>query len=164
MDAWLAEQYSKIAQIERTIENFKKVGQKNFTPAITRNRMIILKEYWARCQQLHTLIESTATSEQKEDHAYFQKSQFIQAEDAYLEASDYLTTILDKLTKPIVASSPNTSASDSYPDNLPFSFHLPRIDLPKFSGSYIEWANFRDLFESLVVNNERLSNVHGCII
>ncbi|EZA55219.1 hypothetical protein X777_05205, partial [Ooceraea biroi] len=30
--------------------------------------------------------------------------------------------------------------------------------LPKFSGNYLEWETFRNTFESLVANNEVLSN------
>lgn len=38
------------------------------------------------------------------------------------------------------------------------SLQLPRITLPKFSGKFTEWENFRGIFESLVASNESLSN------
>jgi len=31
--------------------------------------------------------------------------------------------------------------------------HLPEISLPKFDGSYSDWPQFRDLFESLIINS-----------
>lgn len=36
---------------------------------------------------------------------------------------------------------------------------LPKLELPTFSGSYTDWTNFKDLFQSLVVDNTSLSNV-----
>lgn len=39
------------------------------------------------------------------------------------------------------------------------SVQLPRIDIPKFSGEFTKWENFRDVFESLVASRTDLSNV-----
>lgn len=36
---------------------------------------------------------------------------------------------------------------------------LPRIELPKFSGDYLEWQNFRDLFKSIVASDPNLPEV-----
>lgn len=36
---------------------------------------------------------------------------------------------------------------------------LPRISLPKFSGNYLEWENFRNTFESLLIHNGVLTNI-----
>ena len=50
--------------------------------------------------------------------------------------------------------------SDTSLRDLPgaVSLQLPRISLPKFSGNYAEWENFRELFESLVTSKDSLSN------
>lgn len=37
--------------------------------------------------------------------------------------------------------------------------NLPSITLPKFSGSYIEWTSFRELFLTLVHNKPELDNI-----
>ena len=37
--------------------------------------------------------------------------------------------------------------------------NLPDIEIPKFSGDYLEWPNFRDLFESAIDKNVRLPKV-----
>lgn len=36
---------------------------------------------------------------------------------------------------------------------------VPRVAVPNFSGSYLEWPSFRDLFLSLVGNNAKIPNV-----
>lgn len=35
---------------------------------------------------------------------------------------------------------------------------LPRLEITKFTGSYFEWVNFRDLFQASVVDNKNLAN------
>ncbi|KAK2575210.1 hypothetical protein KPH14_008410, partial [Odynerus spinipes] len=36
---------------------------------------------------------------------------------------------------------------------------LPDISLPKFSGEYLKWPAFRDLFSSLILQSSRLTNI-----
>ncbi|XP_051159293.1 uncharacterized protein LOC127280380 [Leptopilina boulardi] len=36
---------------------------------------------------------------------------------------------------------------------------LPRIDLPKFNGNYLEWQNFKDMFESMIASEHDLADV-----
>lgn len=46
--------------------------------------------------------------------------------------------------------------------SAPTHYHharLPRLDIPKFSGSPAEWLSFRDLFSSLIIANPTLSPV-----
>lgn len=40
------------------------------------------------------------------------------------------------------------------------SIRLPKIDLPKFSGSYHDWLEFRDTFVSIVHNNTSLDKIN----
>ncbi|XP_026746171.1 uncharacterized protein LOC113507515 isoform X3 [Trichoplusia ni] len=40
------------------------------------------------------------------------------------------------------------------------SVRLPKIDLPKFSGSYHDWLEFRDTFISIIHNNEGIDNIN----
>lgn len=36
---------------------------------------------------------------------------------------------------------------------------LPKISIPKFSGSYEDWPSFRDLFRSLIEDNVAVQDV-----
>ncbi|GFS55222.1 uncharacterized protein TNIN_167971 [Trichonephila inaurata madagascariensis] len=38
------------------------------------------------------------------------------------------------------------------------SIKLPEIPLPQFSGLYEEWSTFKDQFDNLISNNEKLTN------
>jgi len=52
-----------------------------------------------------------------------------------------------------------SSVSDvSLRDSSAVTLQLPRITLPKFSGNFAEWENFRGIFESLVDSKTSLSN------
>ncbi|XP_025420894.1 uncharacterized protein LOC112690996 [Sipha flava] len=43
--------------------------------------------------------------------------------------------------------------------NVHASFSLPKIELPKFDGSLINWFTFRDMFTSLVYENRSITDV-----
>lgn len=40
------------------------------------------------------------------------------------------------------------------------SFRLPVLQIPKFDGSYSKWLEFRDTFESLIHNNDKIQAIH----
>ncbi|XP_047019396.1 uncharacterized protein LOC124629845 isoform X6 [Helicoverpa zea] len=40
------------------------------------------------------------------------------------------------------------------------SIRLPKIDLPKFSGSYHDWLEFRDTFISIIHDNDSIDNIN----
>uniref|UniRef100_A0A2H1VU76 SFRICE_031218 n=1 Tax=Spodoptera frugiperda TaxID=7108 RepID=A0A2H1VU76_SPOFR len=40
------------------------------------------------------------------------------------------------------------------------SVRLPKIDLPKFSGSYHDWLEFRDTFISIIHKNEGIDKIN----
>lgn len=158
----IVEQEQTIGLIKRTVDNFKKIGQKNFTIAVARSRLANLNNTWTRCQKLNCELEAAAEDLDRTTLPYFLEMGFMSAEDAFWGASDYLTTIIDKLTVPIASSSAASDAShnSSMIENLHNNnISLPRISIPKFSGDYTDWTNFRDVFESLVATNDTLSNV-----
>ena len=158
MDRLLSEQEDVINSIGRTVTNFKKIGQKNFTSSSTRNRLSILQQLWSRCQQLHAEIKVMTPTQERSKQSYFVDDHFSTTEQEYYDASDYLCEILEKLTQPIASPQSNINSSHTS-DCHSISTSLPRIELFKFTGLYTEWPNFRDLFESLVANNENLINV-----
>lgn len=162
MDDLLIEYRTADAAIQRTVTNFKKIGKANVTRAVAQNRLTILKETWMRCVKINTQLEKKATPEQHETHEYFVEQSFLVTEDAYLAASDFITNELQRVSAPAGApAAVNLGDTSVLPVQNEHSavIQLPRIDLPKFSGDYLEWDNFRDLFESLIVANHALTNV-----
>ncbi|XP_033228563.1 uncharacterized protein LOC117180265 [Belonocnema kinseyi] len=66
---------------------------------------------------------------------------------------------MDELEK-LLNDLASTSMNDSAPQITGLSYRsMPKIELPKFSGSYTEWENFKDLFTSLVHSNPGVSSV-----
>lgn len=154
----LVEQSIIIASMKRVLPNFKKLGKLNATQYKAKNRLDHLGELWEKCQRLNIRMTKAATAEEKRSVGYFTSEEFFAAEDAYHEAADYLADIIGKLSR--IDSNAGATVSDaSFRElNGAMSLQLPRISLPKFSGNFAEWENFRGLFESLVASKESLSN------
>lgn len=151
------EQREVIRQIQRMLENFRKLGQAKFTIGNIRNRQAVLHERWGKCQTLHSTIVAAASQDEKEKLLYFRDDEMQLAEDSYFEAADFFAETVGKLTDTV--PSVDIVNSSVVGERNAASIPLPRIQLPKFSGQYTEWSNFRDLFHSLVVSNEALSDV-----
>ncbi|XP_071579521.1 uncharacterized protein [Temnothorax nylanderi] len=111
MERFLFQQQDVIRSIERTIDNYKKMGVKLRTPAVTRSRLTILKERWTQCQILHADIKTVATTEQRTALPYFVEDDFSAAEENYLEAADFLAQALDEMEKPVTTYTPNVNSS-----------------------------------------------------
>ncbi|XP_043264183.1 uncharacterized protein LOC122404315 [Colletes gigas] len=56
-------------------------------------------------------------------------------------------------------STPISSSSSPAIKEPPVTPRLPTIVLPEFNGDYNDWLRFRDTFESLIHNNETLSDI-----
>lgn len=154
----LIEQELTIKSIKRVLVNYKKLSKQNITLSKTKGRLSNLEELWKKCQALHVRLMQTATTEEQRSTQYFAKDEILDVEDAFLEAADYLNDAIGKFTK--VETAPSDKGNESsFRDSLSATaLQLPRITLPKFSGNFSEWENFRGIFESLVATNDSLSN------
>ncbi|KMQ88393.1 twitching motility protein [Lasius niger] len=86
----LIEQSTAIATLKRVLINFKKLPKTNQTlPKIT-GRLTNLEDQWKTCQALHVRILQTVTAEEEKTIPYLVEEEFFTAEDAYLEAADYI--------------------------------------------------------------------------
>ncbi|XP_018338850.1 PREDICTED: uncharacterized protein LOC108746527 [Trachymyrmex septentrionalis] len=159
-DSALIQQKQFLGLLARAVENFKKIGPKNITVAIARSRLVNVEKYWERILELNAQLEELATDEDRSAEPYFTDCLFYAAEETFLGASDYITACVDKLTPSTSNATPpihNSTINETQSQNKsPF---LPRITLPKFSGNYTDWVNFRDIFASLVHSSTSLSNV-----
>jgi len=157
LEELLTKQDVHIGQISRAITNLKKIGVGNYTASKVKHRLGALETLWEKTQLVNVQLLQIATEEDKKQLEYFKRDLFLDAEDAYLAASDYMAEIIDSL-----ATTPMTSGDASAINAttaLTSVTKLNRIDLPTFSGDRLEWEHFRDMFESLVVNNPSLSHV-----
>lgn len=72
--------------------------------------------------------------------------------------------LIDQLFETSSAQSPSLQSSTFAVPNISRNetltqARLPKIDLPQFSGDYLAWISFKDMFVSLVHNNLTLSGV-----
>ncbi|XP_011859538.1 PREDICTED: uncharacterized protein LOC105557023 [Vollenhovia emeryi] len=111
MNKLLIEQRDVIRQIQRTLENFRKMGQSNFTVSTIRNRQTLLKERWEKCQTLNAAIMAAASAEELEKLPYFRDDEMQSTEDSYLEALDFFAERLDELVPSV--SNPNVTVNSS---------------------------------------------------
>ncbi|XP_071638692.1 aquaporin AQPAe.a-like isoform X1 [Temnothorax longispinosus] len=132
MKELLTQQRVMIGSIERTLENFQKIGKANFTYGIVRNRLQSLKEAFARCEQQHGRILAASTTEFIETDNYFTEDQFCVCETMYLAASDYMAewqSLLEPTMPSCLESSPISHRHHSIAPQS--TFQLPRRTLPK---------------------------------
>ncbi|XP_070169361.1 uncharacterized protein [Polyergus mexicanus] len=152
----LIEQSITISSMKRVFPNFKKMGKANVTQYKAKSRLDALETLW--CQRLNVQLQQIATADEQRTVQYFTEEEFFTAEDVYHEAADYLADVIGKFSRcdPTAASSVSDISSRELSGAV--SLQLPRIPLPKFSGNFTEWENFRGIFESLVASKESLSN------
>ncbi|XP_070170845.1 uncharacterized protein [Polyergus mexicanus] len=154
----LIEQSITISLMKRVFPNFKKMGKANVTQYKAKSRLDALETLWERCQRLNVQLQQIATADEQRTVQYFIEEEFFTAEDVYHEAADYLADVIGKFSRcdPNAASTVSDISSRELSGAV--SLQLPRIPLPKFSGNFAEWENFRGIFESLVASKESLSN------
>ncbi|XP_034195324.2 uncharacterized protein LOC117611487 [Osmia lignaria lignaria] len=157
MDTLIRENKVHVRLINNALLNFKKLGKQNHTPAVIRSRINLLKDYWAKFQSTQIQIEVAASEENTRANPYFSSDVFGDTEAAFLAALDAMTAALPTDSEP-ASNSCNTSTASCNRETA-LSVKLPRVELPKFSGDYTEWENFRDLFQSLVGSNDALPKV-----
>lgn len=143
-----------------------KTAKAKRTVGVIKSRIAIPQGYWNKCVRSNSKIECEASDEDSQE-PYFVDCQFDQAEAYYLSAMDHMQGELETTTAALsVGSEQSTSQQPiganstqvSVPNMSDFA-RLPQIEIPKFTESYTDWANFKDLFESMVVKNTRLSKV-----
>ncbi|XP_011883971.1 PREDICTED: uncharacterized protein LOC105571109 [Vollenhovia emeryi] len=155
----LENQKQLLRSLERSLDNFKKIGRNNLTSAKIRSRLNGLKELWKEFQQGHAALQSTVSLASQQSVEYFKDNLYDTAEDTFQTTSDYMAECLEEI-EPYV--NPNQSVqldTSTQKTSSAFSFsHLPPITLPPFDGKYDEWESFRDRFTSLIIDNSELTD------
>ncbi|XP_029165899.1 uncharacterized protein LOC114936760 [Nylanderia fulva] len=154
----LVDQSNQLVRIKRILINFKKLSKTNVTLPKIKGRLADLKGYWEKVQLLHTRISLAATKEEMESLPYFINNEYDDAEENYYEAADYFNDAISRFVKVEPPQGLNSTEISFRDAPHSFALQLPRISLPKFSGIQVEWERFRNTFESLVANQDSLTN------
>ncbi|XP_043474987.1 uncharacterized protein LOC122506733, partial [Leptopilina heterotoma] len=158
MDELILEQEVNISAVERALVNFRKRSEDQITLELVEGRRQYLLTAWNACQRVDLKIIKAAHGSDKSLIPYFFNDIFVQAEDVYLNTLDTFNELIGKLKKEQLILYRNSTSSNSSLDSSKIA-KLPRIELPKFSGDYLEWQNFKDLFQSIVASDPNLPDV-----
>ncbi|XP_076289815.1 uncharacterized protein LOC143213646 [Lasioglossum baleicum] len=165
LESLFAQQRDAAYVVNRALDNFKKIGKSKYTVATVRNRIAKLEDAFKECQSLNRQIVAGATADQHKKLLYFTEQHFGILHETYLESSDFMAEILARLEKEEtnVAANIQTDGADkgtrSTGGSLTTNDHLPRKNLPTFSGVLVEWESFRDRFTSMIIDNSTVSEV-----
>lgn len=153
----LARQLQLQRSIDRALENFKKLGKGNLTPAKIRSRIVSVKEAWQQFLDGHVALLRSIPESSRSTIDYFKDEVFEATEDNYQGTLDYMTESLEELDPPVSHSTQLDLSHVASPSTFSL-VHLPPIRLPPFDGSLIQWENFRDRFKALIIENRELND------
>lgn len=148
-------------KMKQILTYFKKFPPLHVTRRLTRQNLMELEKHWAKYYKSNLRIVKIATPDEKSTSPYFVNDEFKDTENMFNEASDFLYDIHSILAHSSSDSETSSDSDSSSSDDCELLelLALPRIKVPKFSGSRLQWEKFSETFESLVANNESLSDV-----
>ncbi|KAJ8734219.1 hypothetical protein PYW07_014770 [Mythimna separata] len=158
MDALLAYQKEVLDNLKKSEKNYKKTPKDRLKKPYLETRLDNLEQLWITFKDGHKSLIGKVTEKDKQD-TYFTEDMYEEFEELYVSYK----TLLKEALQPYLASSsgtssvtPKISAGQTVSE---CEVKLPRVQLPTFSGKYVEWQSFYDMFNSLVHTNKNLSPV-----
>ena len=143
-------------RIANSFKNFKSKGQSKMTRGNAKARLEGLESVFQLLTENHA--EILALPKVPADHEYFTQSLFSVAEENYYDRkgdfNDYLEPSGQSFDGDQSAVLPNEVSRIAS-----FNKSLPKIDIPKYSGKYSDWENFRDIFLSIIGDRTDLTPV-----
>ena len=162
---------TEIEMQKKSRASHKSVATKYWTEAeslILPTRSVSIADAVIRLEQLHQNLSRKQTFlndlnlqiQSKFDNEEVLETDILQSE----EFDDTLVQQLDQIDRFIKSITPavrgTTSTSSTITRSTPplTTAKLPKLDLPTFSGDYLSWTSFFDLFTGAVHNNGTLQN------
>nr|XP_034824741.1 uncharacterized protein LOC117982495 [Maniola hyperantus] len=136
--------------LQKAQTNLKKCSKQRLTQGYIEARLQNIEGYWQSFKTTHQDLVKCTPKQKRNEIPYFLNEDFFVVEDLY---TCIVGDLKDMLSSPTQQSQPTASII-----NHESMVKLPRIEIPKFNGSYEDWPTFRDLFRSLV-HNSSLSKV-----
>ncbi|KAJ0174410.1 hypothetical protein K1T71_009518 [Dendrolimus kikuchii] len=152
MEGTIKIQYDLQGKISSGFTNYKKSSKVRVTLAYLETRLDQLEKQWTQFEANHYNIVSKA---ENSDVPYLKENIYDRVEEIYMS---YKIDLKEALSIYKQIGHPSTSSNISKEaDHAPLK--LPKIILPSFSGQYLEWQTFHDLFETLIHKNTTLADV-----
>ncbi|XP_043279324.1 uncharacterized protein [Venturia canescens] len=131
----------------------RKLGQANITAGTIQTRLTTLDRYWEKFEAQHETLLSQHGNE-IEELEYKTQDLASTVEEIYMNQRGILLDYISELPH-----QPNHTISQQRRDSPQARTSLPRIQLPSFNGEYEDWPRFRDLFLSMIGNDNHLHDV-----
>lgn len=145
--------------IEKGLINYKKSPRDRITIEYLEARLENAERDWRLFHQNHSKLFQSCKSEDLESSSYVINDTYDSTEESYIMYKSTLKKDLNELLSKAPRTKSASSKCDENKETKNCFVNLPKISIPTFSGTYSEWPTFRDLFTSLVHNNESLDNV-----
>ena len=78
-------------------------------------------------------------------------------DDKICQNIDYVHRFVQRKTRHSSQESSFAAGSTTISRNIQ-NINLPKLDLPSFSGNYLDWISFYDRFKGAVIDNDQLTN------
>ncbi|XP_066585388.1 uncharacterized protein [Prorops nasuta] len=153
----IIQQRDRASNIRRILPTFQLIERNRLNASIIKDRLKKLQGYWAEFSKWH---EEIIIRDDAIDDPYITESLFVDTEAIRDNCNDELMQALNNLNANDETSSLTRRSTDS--DNsqtLCSNLHLPKIDLPNFTGRYEDWEAFENRFVSLIHDKAQLPNV-----
>lgn len=157
---------NKQAQLASFIDNFtmntNKTGRANRNAGFLNTRIELLNNYFRDFCNNHFALCSEVQDSLRSEYNYFEDDIYSSIESSFSVAlgqiKEELATITASTMPPQVQAS-QSSHLNLHPPQQPYQRSFLQMQIPKFSGSILEWPSFKDHFVSVVVNDIRLTPV-----
>lgn len=156
MDGLHATQQALVTVIGDFTAALREIPAASWTWGMAQSRMELLQGYWLDFQSNHRALIAT-NDDLGED--YDPRRVYTDIEQQYVTAQSLLYDTQRRLEPPAPGGTPGDHGSrDGLAPGVGHQ-HLPRMDVPTFSGRREDWESFRDLFRALIHDDPRLSDV-----
>jgi len=164
VQARLEQQFALTAQIINAYDELIENNSVTF-PRI-QTYISALQEDWEKFSVIHDAITISLNQLSPEDrltvqqHTYFKIDAFTITRKSFLNTLERMKTLQNSTHNKSIEST--SSQSSLQPATFQIEGRqprLPRIDLPKFNGTLSDWLPFKDLFQSLVLDNSTLTAI-----
>ena len=147
-------------KIANSFQNLKSKNKENMTKGSAESLLAGLERHYTTFQVNHEKIMHLKELDKK--HTYFTSKLCDLVEDSVYDRRgdflDFLETFKANGAAQDASTSVTTHSITAQPTNVSFQ-SLPIIDLPKFSGKFSDWENFRDVFRCIIHRREDLSPI-----
>lgn len=142
-------------QITKDFKKHKKTPNERITKPYIEIRIQRLEELWKKFNAGHDrLLEEY--SEEYDSTIYTEKEVYDVTSEIYMDYKEELMAAVELFSYKF---RPIDSKEECCNSSKHVGVKLPKIVIPNFSGNYSEWITFKDLFESLVHNNDAFKDV-----